>query len=224
MKNKRVSRPKDELKRELVEQLQLLRRACKTFDEGLEAAGKHIALSIRLLIHHQGQSRALLEQLAVRPSYFLDSGGPLDTRNLLTGHTLVCLELSTTTGRYRPRVSAGEPPMPMRQLRFADWWNNPVLKDDKGRTFSRRDLVLHVADTDGGAHVDPNLDEAYIAISRENSLGWQFTTENITKAMDGRPELACMRQIAHEILSTIYRFVPEFRSYSQPVIVDIKAH
>jgi hypothetical protein len=53
-RNKRVSRPKDELKRELVEQLSLLRHACETFDRGMEAAGKHIALTIRVLIHEKG--------------------------------------------------------------------------------------------------------------------------------------------------------------------------
>ena len=37
--------------------------------------------------------------------------------------------------------------------------------------FSRKNLILNVADTDGGTHVDPELDEKYMAFSRKNSLG-----------------------------------------------------
>jgi hypothetical protein len=217
-KKGRVIRPKDELKRELIEQLQLLKHSCAAFDRGLEAVGKHIALTIRLLIHERGQSRALLDQLALRPAYFLDSAGPFRPENLVTEMNLVSIQMRTGFApRYRPLISGGERPLPMRQVRFADWWNNPVLRDIKKRTFSRRELVLHVADTDGGAHVDPELDEAYMAISRDNSLGWVFTDGDVTKALEGRPELACMRQIAHEILSTVHRFAPEFRSHAEPV-------
>ncbi len=99
-----------------------------------------------------------------------------------------------------------------------EWWNSPILKDKWGRTFCRRELVLNVADTDGGAHVDPELEEAYMAISRENSLGWVFNIGGKDSALEGRPELACMRQIAHELLATVHHFMPEFSQYAQPVI------
>jgi hypothetical protein len=78
--------------------------------------------------------------------------------------------------------------------------------------------VLNVADTDGGAHVDPELEEAYMAISRENSLGWFFSNGTVTAPAGGRPELACMRQIAHELLSTINSYFPEFAQYAQPIV------
>ena len=78
-----------------------------------------------------------------------------------------------------------------------------MLKAQQGKTFCRRDLILNVADTDGGAHVDPYLDEAYMGLSRKNSLGWIFFNGNIEEAFRGRPELACMRQIAEEVLITL---------------------
>jgi hypothetical protein len=106
----------------------------------------------------------------------------------------------------------------MQPIPFVDWWNTPVLKDNCGRTLCRRELVLNVADTDGGAHVDPELEEAYMAISRENSLGWEFSTGTKNSSLEGRPELACIRQIAHELLSTIHQFVPEFSQHAQPVV------
>ena len=125
---------------------------------------------------------------------------------------LVAMLLSTSGARYLPAVAMGAPPLPIRQVRFPDWWNAPVLKDKQGRKLSRRELVRHVTDTDGGAHVDPDLDQAYMDISRNNSLGWTFGNRDVMQALSGRPELAAMRQIAHEVLCTINRFVPEFSS------------
>lgn len=219
---KRTQRPKAELKKELVEQLQLLRHSCQTFDSGLEAIGKHLSLSLRVLLHHHGQSRALLDQLDLRSGRFLDSAGPLNKRNLLPECNLVAMRLSDSGACYLPLVGTGDAPCPMQPIPFVNWWNDPVLKDNRGRTFCRRELVLNVADTDGGAHVDPELEDAYMAISRENSLGWVFGDGNFESALEGRPELACMRQIAHEVLSTLYHFVPEFRDHSQPVVPAVR--
>lgn len=217
-KPKRVQRPKDELRRELVEQLQLLRHSCQAFDGGLEAVAKHISLSLRVLLHHHRQSRALLDQLGLRDGRYLTSAPPLNQNNLLTECNLVLMHVGPTGARYLPLVAAGGPPFPLQPIPFVDWWNNPVLKDNCGRTFCRRELVLNVADTDGGAHVDPELEEAYMAISRENSLGWVFSTGAENSALEGRPELACMRQIAHELLATIHQFAPEFSQHAQPVV------
>lgn len=217
-KPKRVPRPKDEIKRELVEQLQLLRHSCQAFDSGLEAVAKHISLSLRVLLHNHGQSRALLDQLGLRSGRYLTSAPPLNPRNLATECNLVVVQASSSGARYLPAITMGGGPFPLQAIPFVSWWNNPILKDNRGRTFSRRELVLNVADTDGGAHVDPELEEAYLAISRENSLGWFFGNGSITSAVEGRPELACMRQIAHEVLSTVHQFMPEFGQYAQPII------
>lgn len=216
-KPKRVQRPKEDLKKELREQLQLLRHSCQTYDNRLEAVGKHISLSLRVLLHQHGNSRSLLDQLGYRGGKFLDSAGPLNPGNLLTECNLVMMRLSSTGATYLPLIAGGGGPLPLRPVPFVDWWNESVLKDNKRRTFCRRELVLNVADTDGGAHVDPGLEEGYMALSRENSLGWMFSDGNIQAALAGRPELACMRQIAHEVLSTLHQYVPEFREFSEPV-------
>jgi hypothetical protein len=215
-KRSRVRRPKQELRQELIEQLQLLQDSCRAYDSGLEPAGKHIALSIRVLVHHHGQSQALMEQLGLRDCRFIDSAGPLKPRNLLPEHNLLALRMRTyADGKGRGRyIPAGDPPRPKCVVRFQDWWNQPVMKDRKGRKFSRRELVLHVADTDGGAHVDPELNEAYMELSRQNSLDWTFHSGDTATGVEGRPELAAMRQIAYELLQTISACYPELATYA----------
>ncbi|HET9743268.1 MAG TPA: hypothetical protein VFQ00_11000 [Terriglobales bacterium] len=202
MSNARKQRPKNELQRELCEQLELLKNACESFDRGLEAAGKHIALTLRLLLHEHRNSRALLHQLGLRDkTSFLDTAGPLDPRNLLPECRLVVMQMGNARSRYIPAM--GILPNQSGKLPFAKWWNSEVLKDKNGHRFTRGQLVLHVADTDGGAHADPELDEAYMAISRSNSLGWNLCVGDIETPLEGRPELACMRQIAHEVLASL---------------------
>ena len=214
-KRKKLKRPQSELQAEFIDQLKLLRNACQSYDGGLEAIGKHIALSIRVLVHQRGQSRALMEQLGYGDIKFLDSAGPLNPRNMLAEHHLVKIRLSDSGARYLPIYDG---PRPMRPVAFVRWWNDPVIKDQAGLTFCRRDLILNVADTDGGAHVDPELDAQYLALSRANSLGWEFKKGDVTKAFEGRVELACIRQIGHELLCSIHKFLPKFSLEAVPVV------
>src|SRR5690606_31368459 len=102
----KLKRPRDELKRELAEQLELLRHSCQAFDRGLEAVGKHIALSLRVLLHQHNRSRALLEQLSLRDRRFYDSAGPLSPTNLMTECNLIVMQLSPGGSRYMPLIAA----------------------------------------------------------------------------------------------------------------------
>lgn len=215
-KANRVAKSKEDLKHELLEQLLLLRTSCETFDRGIEAAGKHIALSLRVLLHVHGRSRALLDQLGYRTGKFYCSASPLDPNNLLTESPLLALSIGNQSIKWLPLIAMGGGPPSSRYLPFSDWWLEPILKDGKLRKFSRLTLVQNVADTDGGAHVDPELDEAYMDLSRKNSLGWEFAPDG--RPPTNRPELSCMRQIAHELLCTIHEFVPEFSEAARPVI------
>ena len=104
--------------------------------------------------------------------------------------------------QYLPNCSTGGGLLPARWLPFDKWWNTNIIKDNKGRFFNRRELILHVADTDGGAHVDPDLDEQYMDLSRNNSLGWVIG-EGGNQRPFPPPTMACIRQIAHEVLETL---------------------
>jgi hypothetical protein len=67
---------------------------------------------------------------------------------------------------------------------------------------SRRDMVLDLRDTDGGAHFDETIDEDYVALSRDNALGWQLIDGDPPKQPPvsmGDPVPATVRQIWWEL-------------------------
>jgi len=201
----RRNRSPADLRQELADQVALLVNACRSFDQGLRPVGKHIALSLRLLLHNSSSSKALLSQLDLVSKRFMDTSREMGSITLSTECSLCIIRMGGPEGgvSWEARSLTGEA-SPPRWIQFQDWWNNAVIKDEKGRTFNRRELILHVAETDGGAHVDPGLDEAYMALSRENSLGTEFIANGVVLPPEN-PALPCMRQIAHEVLETLKR-------------------
>jgi hypothetical protein len=218
----RVPRPDGDLNQQLIDQLVLLRADCASYDNGLEASGKRIAVSLRILLHHQGQSKALLEQLNLRQGVFYSSAEPIpDHKGLeITGALhLVGYNFNWETSRARvfPLVNAND--LPWYRIFFFSWWEDRVLIDTQGRGLSRKTLVLNVADTDGGAHVDPSLDAVYRGISRERTLEFaRMVVPGGVAEIEGRIELACMRQIAHELLKTLHERPSDFRPHAEPVV------
>jgi hypothetical protein len=93
---------------------------------------------------------------------------------------------------------------------FTQWWDKKiVIRDNQKNTFTRKDLVLTIANTEGGAHVDPNLDQAYANLSRFHSLGWKFFRGDVAEDFKNNPVLSSIRQIAHEVLKTLKDEFPD---------------
>jgi hypothetical protein len=210
-KKNRVKRPKGELENELRDQISLMKLSCDAYDRGMKAAAKHLALNLRVLLYHHGNSNALLQQLGLRSIRFLDSAGPVNPKNVATTCNLIVTQVGSDGAEHIAAVEAGGGSFPGRMIRFSDWWFQTVSVDNKRRTFNRKELVMHVADTDGGAHVDPDLDEAYLELSRNNALGWVFNRDGENVELNN-PVLPCIRQIAHEVLTTLEEKAPEFFS------------
>jgi hypothetical protein len=89
---------------------------------------------------------------------------------------------------------------PIKKIPFEDWWDKIILDDKNGNKLTREELVCHVADKDGGAHVDPFLDETYTKITRGHSTGEWSVVSKEKKVCDNNVELPSIRQIAYEVL------------------------
>jgi hypothetical protein len=160
-----------ELKAQLAEQLDFLTTSADRFDRGATAEAKRLALAIRILVHDYRQSRSVLGQLGRKGVKFFDSAGEYDSENIADHWGLVLMAV----GGGLPSYVAPLDDLPTGQgvwTDFDSWWGKVVFRDSQKREITRGELVLAVANQDGGAHVDPSLREVYAALSRQNSLGW----------------------------------------------------
>jgi hypothetical protein len=211
MKQKKVKRKPSEVVQALENQVRFLRSSCRGFDEGDEAEAQRLAATIRVLVHDlsdpkRSRSRSLLSQLGSRFNWrFADSAYPFSERNRLIHHGLVGMRMSNSPPRatYIPKcLTKAEDTYPL--VPFHEWWQQAVVfKDKKGRRFTRREIVLSIADQDGGTHLDEELDESYADLSRENSMGLRVTSGGKELPWSSNPVPPAVRQIAHEILTTI---------------------
>lgn len=108
-----------------------------------------------------------------------------------------------------PRRAAQREPQP-----FKEWWNHPLIETSEGRLFNRKNLILIMANQDGGAHVDPKLDKDYNYLCTDNLGSW--ANWSIASSM-GQPSAsspppvknnvayASVRQITYEVCLSLSR-------------------
>jgi hypothetical protein len=166
----RRTRSSPELLALLAEQVTWLARSGAAYDSGLEDEAKRLTVPIRVLVHDTGKSSSLLSQLGLKSSIrFIDSAAPIRPGNLATTLGLVMMRVNTVKGgAYMPRLGDGPPHLYGRTAPFDRWWKGPVSKLADGRTVSRYDYVMPVANQEGGAHVDPELSPMYDDFVRRN--------------------------------------------------------
>lgn len=96
----------------------------------------------------------------------------------------------------------------IEKIPFKDWWENKIIDDKQGRTYSRGELILDVCHKDGGAHIEAKIKEKYVNLKTKHHLkpmghhGGIIAPSNIVSAN--------IRQITHEILKTLKDEFPEF--------------
>lgn len=192
-----------------------MRASADAYDAGFDGEAKRIAVSIRVLVHDTGRSKSLLGQLGHKNRNFVDSAFPLVPNNMTSHSGLVVTSMVPGAGAKYVAFLDEPPHGQLKEIDFDSWWNAAVFVDSSGRTLSRKDLVLAVANQDGGAHVDAALNAIYADLSRHNSLGWMYSDGARSEALGG-PERAALRQIGHEVLKTL---LPAYEK--KPIYPDV---
>ncbi len=196
-----VPQSRDELEGQLADQLLFLKTSCALYDASQLQEAKRLAVAIRVLLHESRASRSLLGQLDLKNIAFFDTTNDHNPNNLLAHYGLVSIRFKDGLADYvamfdnSPRGSG-------KIASFEQWWNKIVFIDSGRAEFSRKDLVLAVANQDGGAHVDPELTETYASLSRNNSLNWSFTGPGETVPL-GNPVPPSIRQMTHELIRAL---------------------
>jgi len=201
----RIEQTKQDLLAHLDENLGFLKASAAAFDAGHIGEAKRLAVTIRVLLHDTTNSKSLLGLLGMKQNTgYLDTAADLDSKNLISHHGLVSLKFGYEKVSYSAPLSKVEEMLgrPNKFILFSAWWDKIVIKDSNKNTFTRRELVLTLANKDGGAHVDPNLDSSYANLTRHNSVGWVFSKGADSSAIGG-VELHSVRQIAYEVITSV---------------------
>jgi len=200
----RIKQSRADLENQLKEQIGFLITSCELYDYGNHAEAKRLAATLRILFRDSKKSRSLLGQINLREILWVDTASPYDTENLVGYVGLVSIRFDEPSGRIPWLIPKGTPTGQLKKSEFNDWWSHPVIVAGgaEKRFFSRQKLILSVAETDGGAHVDPGLEQVYTELSRKNLVGFTAIKGGIRYPML-YPELPSLRQIAHEVLLTL---------------------
>ena len=164
-----VDRTPTELLSDLLVQLKFLRQECLHYDAGDWSYGAQIATKLRLLLHQTKYSDSLLAQITKRFAFSCPDFLSLSTvRGELPnkGRTdFVRSPLIQYQMIHQPEV----PPV----LTVQTWWDGiDILLIDRQHFLNRKGVVCLLANQEGGAHVQPGMDEKAALLRRRaaNSL------------------------------------------------------
>jgi hypothetical protein len=241
LRRKKGLRQHSTLQDNLERQIRYLKRSCALFDAGHEDEAQRIAVALRVLLHHTTQSKSLLMQLGLQTtSRFVDTAlyrEELDraydrwveqvTPGMVIAGTTpdeagLVVEGINSSGNPAWVAPLATPRLPPAHpaaastigvvKSFDPWWTTPVVETGSLNYLSRENLITIMANEDGGARVDPELDTEYEQLTVD-SLGWQTkigeTVSDKTMVTDTIPDLqgnvaaASVRQIAFEVLQTL---------------------
>lgn len=211
-----------ELMEHLYEQMGFLRKSAELYDAGDFSEAKRLATTLRVLLHDSKNSTSLLTQLRLKKELrFIDTSGPIerDRFEVLSG------------GRFRASIGIAVPLAPIAwgpwkgfrfiarledhrtsfpPVPFHTWWTSSVVAIPPKFRLSRSDLVLGVANQDGGVHVDDTLREKFAGIARQRFiLGSRKKPLSIATILNPErngppnPSLPMIRQIAYEVAQTL---------------------
>lgn len=191
-----------------------LASAAERFDQGRYIEAQVLAVDVRNLVHEGETSRALLIEMGLRDVLtWVDTGGVPNPKTASSAACLTLMKVRTGLqrgGEYVPKLAL-YPPAPIRtrsgehidrgsRIPFEHWWTNPIIKDADGAEFSRRHLVLALADDDAA-----EARAARAALAASASLGWVLEDGAWSAATPpaASPVLASMRQIGFEVIQTM---------------------
>ena len=177
------------------------------FDKGDDSEAKRIAVHVRTLLHDTQKSQSLLKLLDMKDTMsFFDSSTEVPIIGSYAG--LVLKSVGPKGGRYVAPLDDFPPNHILKKVSFGDYWEKDIFIDNKGNHFNRRKLILVIANKDGGAHIDPDLDQEYAELTKQNSLGWIYGNDIESGPLENASP-AAVRQITHEVLKTLIPHYPE---------------
>ena len=175
----------------------LLRSAIKAMAEGDLRQALPIAVSIRTLVHETGRTKPLLKSL--KPNYLDLSIMDLPTQPIHGVHPggvrsiTFNLPISVTFSIEEPRIRLNpdiDPKNEFRPVPLGTWWNKTFMNLPAVGAYSRRQLVLDLADKEA-VHSDVDISKQYHQLLGSQFLRFGFgdgevATINISRLLTGK--------------------------------------
>lgn len=222
MSHKEAKRQRQQLKRErreiqgrLAEQLRLLAKRCRDFDDGDFGEAIDIATRLRVIFHPGSKTKrpSILQSLDAEKVPMLTTTEHRDTADgvmdLVGGLYRQSFGQDENGPYYELRTKLGDS-LFKSEVPADRWWEAVVeIKgdevDDPGRHVYRRvDVAKGIAEHDGGAHLANRLPESHDILTRPGGLvkiavGPEGDTSKVPVV---GVHLAMLRQIAYEVLNS----------------------
>ena len=197
-----MARAKANILEKLREQMGFLRTSVRAFYEGDFAESVRIATTIRVLVHETGSSKSLLVQA-------MPSGLELPifdrAREKTENEHIVGFAVSVRLGStLAPAVDLGSSHYSLSSI--GAWWNRTVFtfpsQFGTQMVYRRKQVVLILANKEGGAHVDENEDPDYRRLMTDSPLsfavsGVRLATPDLARflnAQSGVEMLDCLKR------------------------------
>lgn len=195
------------LREKLGEQGHLLGKSVKEFTAGDLSEAVRIATIMRVLVHETGRCKPLLKEIT--PNYLelpiLDhppanrgQNPPAGMQGAVIMSVPIGVKISSDGVFLNPELVAGQ----LVPSILGKWWGRLSLILPGLGGFSRKEIVLGLADKEGGAHVDLDMTERYKKLLECKSfqIGWNkdgVTPLNLSRFMTGQAGLELLKFLDH---------------------------
>lgn len=189
----------------LEQQISLIKNSIRNFDEWHLAEALNLATRLRVLLHKWNWV-SLLEQLwRNEDMLFYDTSTKQisysDAINI--GHNWLVEIINTKLDgvKYTPILDKNPS---SKYIKFDDRWDWIIFTDTRWSKFSRKKIILFLANKDWWAHVSSTIEEKNHSFIKENSL-WFYIKKNWKEEWLDWYNLwyYAARQIAHEFLRSV---------------------
>ncbi len=192
--------------------LDLLHCLCENYDHSeKDILSLSISTAIRVLVHDTKFSISLLSHLGKKNVLFLSTNHVHQNQPIHLG-LVRRINVGVNDGKggeakYWPLCDERyfSAPKESQFIEFNAWWNEEKVFESVESSLTRRDLILSVANKDGGAHFETKVQKKYDDFRHSWSGGSTLVGNNSghLRGYDNMPIYPAVRQIGHELLSTL---------------------
>ncbi len=213
--DKKIKITPEELLDAVKKQIIFLKNACKHYDEGEYFYSIELAIKLRVLLYSTKNSSSAYRQLCntfnIEPPIFMDSR---EINYLHFANEGQCNFASSYMCQYNLLHYPDSEPIMIPEpklhrvhyyLFFDEWWQEATVFQWKNIILTRKKVVAMIADQDGGAHIDPQMNGSLAALKREiiPTIKIKIAMGNTYKIYTAKSNLilyAIIRTIANETL------------------------